>query len=106
MTQVTVQEVGPIHHVSIDLVPGRVTEITGGNGAGKSTALRAVQTAIEGKTSGLSPRDGRKHGTIEFNGLTCRIGLKMTTRGERASAFAVVDDGQSILQFINPGLKD
>lgn len=62
-----------VHHIKIrnilgieamDIEPGQVTEITGRNGAGKSSIVAAIQTAIGGGTDASLIRKGAAEGEV------------------------------------------
>lgn len=106
MSQVVIENVGAIRHVEIPVAPGSVTVLEGRNGAGKTTALKAIEAAVTGKNTGLTPSDGKKAGSIDFAGVHCRIGLRFSAKGELAEPVVYIDSGESVRTFINPGIKN
>ena len=109
MTQTLVAKisnVGPIDELEVPLAPGRLTRVTGANGAGKSTAINAVLAACGSDVgSDLTPRDGHSSGSVEMPGVTLRIGKRLSRKGE-AETFVVMEDGGDLQKFIDPGVKD
>src|SRR5437879_2612715 len=65
-------QVQALHGVSLDVYPGEIVALIGSNGAGKSTALRAI--------SGMIPIAG---GTVTFEGhpITALRGHEIVRRG-------------------------
>lgn len=101
---VTIEDVGPIKHVEIPLQPGRVTLLTGSNGAGKTQSLKAIN-ALAGSDAdkkALTVRDGQKTGRISGLGREVKLTLKQT-RDTGDISVMVVEDGFSLQQFVNPG---
>jgi len=105
MSTVDISDVGPIRKLQIPVEPGTVVVLEGGNGKGKSTALRAVATGIKEKGGGLTPRDFTTSGTISLPGVTVRIGARVSAKGEASHGFVLVDTS-GVGQLINPGVKD
>lgn len=101
----TVRNVGAVEVVEIPLVPGAVTVLTGKNGAGKTTAANAVMAAIGGDGAGLTPRDGCESGQVSIDGVSVRIGKRLSRRGE-PETFCIMEDGGDLQRFIDPGVKD
>lgn len=101
---VTIEDVGPIKHVEIPLQPGRVTLLTGSNGAGKTQSLKAINALAgsEKDKDALSVRDGQKTGRITGLGREVKLTLKQT-RDTGDVSVLVVEDGFSLQQFVNPG---
>ena len=109
MTQTLVAKisnVGPINELEVPLAPGRLTRVTGANGAGKSTAINAVLAACGSDVGAdLTPRDGHSSGSVEMPGVTLRIGKRLSRKGE-SETFVFMEDGGDLQKFIDPGVKD
>lgn len=101
---VSVKNVGPIVDCEIPIVPGSVTVLCGANGAGKSTAQKALTGVLTKSAGEVSPRDGVDAGTVEIPGVKVRIGKRMTVKGDPAETFVVIEDGDELRQFIDPGI--
>jgi energy-coupling factor transporter ATP-binding protein EcfA2 len=98
--------VGAIKRLEIPLKRGVVTVLKGPNGSGKSTALSVVEAVATGKRGGLTPRDGKKYGTIEVPGCVLKLGARITARGEATESYVIVEDGAGLGVLIDPGIKD
>lgn len=105
---IQIENVGAVKLVDIPLKPGTIVTLIGDNGAGKSTAITAVTSAISGENAGLKPSDGKKAGKIRMPGATISVGarIKRTDTGDEARSFVVVEDGTGISKILKPGLKD
>ena len=105
---IQIQDVGAINTVDIPIRPGTIVVLVGDNGAGKSTAISAVTSAIEGKNNGLKPRDGKKSGKVRLPGVTVNFGARMTKTetGDVVKSYVVVEDGTGISKILKPGIKD
>lgn len=107
--EISIQDVGAIQDVTIPIARGTIVRLVGNNGAGKSTAIKAVASAITKENAGLRPRDGRMSGKVRMPGVTVSIGARMSRKAtgeESPVTFAVVEDGTGIAKILNPGLKD
>jgi energy-coupling factor transporter ATP-binding protein EcfA2 len=107
--EINIQDVGAIENVTIPIRPGTIVKLVGENGAGKSTAITAVTSAVTKENAGLRPRDGRMAGKIRMPGVTVTIGARMTQKKSgdvEPVAFAMVEDGSGISKILNPGIKD
>lgn len=108
-SEISIQDVGAIRSLDIPIAPGTVVVLTGENGAGKSTAIAAVASAVDGTSRGLTPRDGKKAGKVRLPGVTVNIGGRMTSKAtgeEVANSYAIVEDGSGIRKILTPGIKD
>ena len=106
---VSLQDIGAIESAEIPLNPGTIVVMTGDNGVGKSTAINAVVSAIDGQNRGLKPRDGKMAGKARIPGATVTFGTKVkrVSNGDDVSqSFVVVEDGSGISQILKPGIKD
>ena len=98
---VRISNVGGIADAQLHLVPG-VNVLTGRNGAGKTSALRAVSRAF-GADVPLEVRDGAAQGSVEAGGVKLVV-----KKGVRSSGAAAVElaDGGPLADLIDPALKD
>lgn len=82
MPSVHIENIGPIPDATFDINPG-VTVIKGAPGSGKSTALRTIQLAVDGRCD-MKPtkRDGANRGLIEVDGKVIRITKTTRVEGE------------------------
>lgn len=103
MSEIKIQDVGPITKLDLQLQPG-VTVLRGRNETGKTTALRAVEAITHGKKSGLEPRDGSKVGYVHGGGVMLQIGKRTKRSGE--CEFTVVSDPADISKLVEPGYVD
>jgi energy-coupling factor transporter ATP-binding protein EcfA2 len=105
---IQIQDVGAIELVDIPLRPGTIVKLVGDNGAGKSTAISAVTSAVTGKNAGLKPRDGKMSGKVRMPGVTVSMGARMkrTPTGDVAKSYVIVEDGSGISKILKPGIKD
>ena len=107
--EISIEDVKAIHDVTIPIAKGTIVKLVGVNGAGKSTAIQALTSAITNKNSGLTPRDGRMSGKVRMPGVTVSFGAKMSrkkTGEESPVTFAVIEDGAGVSKILNPGIKD
>lgn len=107
--EIQIQDVGAIENVTIPIKRGTIVKLVGENGAGKSTAITAVTSAITKDNAGLRPRDGRMSGKIRMPGVTVTIGARMSQKKSgdlEPVAFAIVEDGTGISKILSPGIKD
>mgnify|MGYP000887162152 FL=1 len=105
-----ISNVGAIDVLEIPIEPGRVVVLRGRNGAGKSTAQEAIRVAATtgSKSKGaLTPRDGNEAegGNVEMNGVSLRIGARMTERGVPEESYVLLDDGNALQDFCEPSVK-
>lgn len=98
---VRISNVGGISTAALTLSPG-VNVLTGANGAGKTSALRAVSRAF-GSDVALEVRDGASQGTVEADGV--RLVVKRVVRSTGAAELKLAD-GSALADLIDPGLKD
>ena len=102
----TIENVGAIKSVSVKVPKtGGLIVFRGRNGAGKTTAINAVEAAI-GSGPRLRKRDGALgSGSIETPwGVSIRIGQSARKSGELE--VAVLDDEFSIVDLVDPKEKD
>lgn len=102
MSDIVIENIGPIEKSEVKILPGCITEIVGANGSGKSTALKSVRRLVGAKES-LSARDGIDKGAIEYGQVRITVGA--TTRGGAASIDNI--EGKFCLSdLVDPGLVD
>lgn len=107
MARLKVTTTKAIRNLDVELKPGTITVLNGPNGAGKSTTLEVLQSAITKKNIGdLQPTDGERAGLVEFDGVTIKVGRRVSFSGEPEGTVCLVEGGDDILGFINPGIKD
>lgn len=98
---VTIRDVGGIRDAVFELRPG-VNQLTGQNGAGKSTAIAAISRAYGAKVT-IEPRDGAREGSVAIDGV--RLTVKGVVKAEGRAELAIADE-TPIATLIDPGLKD
>lgn len=105
---VSIQDVGAIKDVTIPIRKGTIVKLVGENGCGKSTAIKALTSAVTKENIGLRPRDGKMSGKVRMPGATVTFGARLSKKatGEETVSFAIVEDGTGISKILNPGLKD
>lgn len=107
MARLVAKNVKAVREIDIDLEPGTITVMNGPNGAGKSTTLDILQSAIVGKNVGdLEPTDGERAGIVEFDGITIKIAKRVSFSGESLGTYCLIEGGDDVKSFINPGIKD
>lgn len=107
MTTFRVKNVKAIRDLSVDLVPGTVTVFNGPNGVGKSTALDTIRSAVARKNvADLEPTDGERAGMAEFDGVTIKVGRTVRFDGKQDPTCVLIEGGDDVAAFIDPGLKD
>lgn len=106
--KINIQDVGAIKDVTIPIQRGTIVKLIGENGSGKSTAIKAITSAVTKQNVGLTPRDGRMSGKVRMPGATVTFGARLSKKatGEETVSFAIVEDGTGISKILNPGLKD
>lgn len=100
---IVIDNTGPIDHLEIKLLPGRVTLITGNNGTGKSEALNAVNALI-GREADVTLKDGATEGRITGFGREIKITAKQSRKTGELDV-QVAEEGFSISGFVKPGFK-
>ncbi len=107
MARLKVTNTKAIRSLDVDLKPGTITVLNGPNGAGKSTTLQVLQSAIIGKNVGdLEPTDGQRAGIVEFDGISIKVGKRVSFSGESSGTYCLIEGGDDVVAFINPGIKD
>lgn len=83
MTEISVRNIGPVEEFSYDLAGFGLHVVKGVQGAGKTTILRTVQLATDGKVDVRpSKRDGAPRGEAVVAGKTLRIVKQIREEGE------------------------
>jgi chromosome segregation ATPase len=98
---VRISNLGGITSAELRLEPG-VNVLTGANGAGKTSAMRAVSRAL-GADVPVEVRDGADHGSVEAGGA--RLVVKKVARASGVAQVSLADGGP-LADLIDPGLKD
>lgn len=98
-----ITDIGPIEHLQIPCPDGGgIVVLSGRNGAGKTTALNAVDSIVSGDTK-VTPRDGCSRGSVDAFGATLRVGKRSSRSGELE--VTSLDSRLSPAQLVDPGLK-
>lgn len=98
-----ITDIGPIEHLAIPCPDGGgIVVLSGRNGAGKTTALNAVDSIVSGNTN-VGPRDGCSRGSVDAFGATLRVGKRSSRSGELE--VTSLDGRLSPSQLVDPGLK-
>lgn len=95
-----IENVGGVERASLTLTPG-VNCLLGRNGAGKTSAVRAIVRATGGSGE-LERRDGSERGSVDGPGVHLRVGKVVTATGEAELALA---DATPLSTLIDPGIK-
>lgn len=100
---VSIRDMGPITSLTIDIPEqGGVVVLSGRNGAGKSTALEAVDGLLRGRTD-ITPRDGCDRGELDAFGAVLRVGRRTSRSG--SLEVTSLEGRLSPAQLVDPGLK-
>lgn len=104
MKTIEVCDIGPIEHLSIPIPSeGGVCVLTGANGAGKSTALRAVESLVSGRGK-LDVRDKAVRGEVQ--GLGVKIAVAKSTRRSGELEVTSLEGRLSVAELVDPGLAN
>jgi energy-coupling factor transporter ATP-binding protein EcfA2 len=107
MARLSIKNTKAIRELDVDFEPGTITVLNGPNGAGKSTTLQVLHSAIAEKNIGdLEPTDGQRAGLVEFDGITIKVGKRVSFSGESSGTYCLIEGGEDVAAFINPGVKD
>ena len=104
MSTIEIKNTGPIEQLSIPLPDdGGLVVLRGGHGEGKSTAIRAIDRVLGGKSKDLAARDGAKKGTVTLGSATLTISAsRTTTRGE--AEVSEISSRLDITSLVDPGI--
>jgi energy-coupling factor transporter ATP-binding protein EcfA2 len=103
--EATIENVGAVIQSKIRLVPGALTLLIGDNGVGKTTVQRAITGSIAHSGKGLTPRDGVDAGNVEIGSVKCRIGKRLSYKGDPAETFVLIEGGEDLQELIDPGIE-
>ena len=103
--EATIENVGAVIQSKIRLVPGALTLLIGDNGVGKTTVQRAITGSIAHSGKGLTPRDGVDAGNVEIGSVKCRIGKRLSYKGDPAETFVLIEGGEDLKELIDPGIE-
>lgn len=104
---IEIDKVGAINHLSIPLPEGGgLVVLKGRNGAGKSTAIKSVESLYDPiARKGLETSDKSiDPGTIHGKGVRVKLGKSKSTIGELVCDS--IDGGLDPSVFVDPGIKD
>ena len=103
--EIELQDVGPIHQLSIPLPEGGgVVILRGKNDAGKSETLNAVDALVTGRGS-IEKRDGSPRGSISLGEARLTV-VKQQRRDGAELAAVSLDSRFDLADLVDPGLKD
>lgn len=104
MKTVVIENIGAVQRLEIPIPEGGgLVRLRGRNGAGKSTALRAVEGLLGGD-SNLEKRDGAPGG--EVSGFGARLSVKKSTRRSGVLEVESLDSRLSAAELVNPNIAD
>ncbi len=105
ISEVEIENIGPIEELRLTVRPGTITVLTGPNGVGKTQALSAVDSLVSGKAR-LGNRDGTIKGTARGFGVSIKVGRGGANRRSGELEIESVEDRLNIAHLVDPGLKD
>ena len=103
--EATIENVGAVIQSKIRLVPGALTLLIVDNGVGKTTVQKAITGSIAHSGKGLTPRDGVDAGNVEIGSVKCRIGKRLSYKGDPAETFVLIEGGEDLQELIDPGIE-
>lgn len=99
---VELENVGPVKKLALDVPRSGVVVLKGRNGAGKTTALNAIDAA--GRGVGKPPiADGEDRAEVRLGDVLLRVGKRNQRTGE--AEFSMLDGRYSLADLIAPGFK-
>lgn len=105
-TEIKVSNIGPIEKLVVPLPEdGGVVVLRGGQGTGKSTAIRAIESAAGSKPKDLSVRDGARRGEVDFRGAKLTVTKSRTSRTGELEV-DTIEGRYDIGAIVDPGIKD
>lgn len=100
---VELENVGPVKRLALDVPRAGVVVLKGRNGAGKTTALNAIDAA--GRGVGKPPiADGEDRAEVRLGEVLLRVGKRNQRTGE--PEFSMLDGRYSLADLIAPGYKN
>lgn len=101
---IEIENIGAVKTLRMEIPPeGGLLVLQGGQGVGKSTTLRAIDSVLQGNGS-LDKRDGSIEGKISAFGVT--ISVKKSTRRTGELEVESLSGRLSLDELIDPGLAD
>ena len=103
---IKVKNIGPIERLDIPVPDGGgFVVVRGRNGAGKSTAIKAVSELLGGDKTDIMPRDLTEKGCAEYGGAKLTVSLsRHSTRGQLE--FTGIESRFDIGNLVDPGIKN
>ena len=95
---------GAVDQLVLKVTPGRITEVLGDNGVGKSTVLNEVDAAVTGRKPKTTVHDGAKKATVECFGIKMTLGKSRRRKGELE--VVSFDDRYGLYDILEPPFKD
>ena len=95
---------GAVDQLVLKVTPGRITEVLGDNGVGKSTVLNEVDAAVTGRKPKTTVHDGAKKATVECFGIKMTLGKSRRRKGE--IEVVSFDDRYGLYDILEPPFKD
>ena len=107
MSEIEIKDVGPISSLTIPVPEGGgVVVLRGGQGVGKTTAIKAVSKTLgAGKVRDLSTRDGAKRGVLEMGDVRLTVTKARATRKGELEC-AELESRLDIAGLVDPGIDD
>jgi hypothetical protein len=104
---IEITDVGPVQQLSIPVPDhGGLVVLRGGQGVGKSTALKAVRKTLgAGRVKGLSTRDGARRGVLELGDARLTV-TRARTMPKGELAVAELESRLDISALVDPGIDD
>ena len=102
MQTLSMANVGPITSLALDIPNEGIVVFRGRNGVGKSKALEAVSSLVNGKGS-VSVRDGQLNGRVEGFGVEIKVGRSTRRTGELL--VESLHSKMDVSSLVDPGIK-
>lgn len=104
--KIVIENIGPIERLEFAPKPGTITVFRGRNGAGKSTALNAINGIALNGSQRLTSRDGTVGGKVEGFGATLKIARNGANRRMGDVEVEAIEDQYNIADLVDPQIKD
>lgn len=104
--KIVIENIGPIERLEFAPKPGTITVFRGRNGAGKSTALNAINGIALNGSQRLTSRDGTVGGKVEGFGATLKIARNGANRRMGDVEVESIEDQYNIADLVDPQIKD